>query len=99
MVVTGPLPRVTSQFKFVITAVDYLTKWVEVASLAKITEQRISKFIWKNMICKYGVSYVIVMDNMKQFNNHRFSQERPQRKEVRAFVECRTFEETLPVSP
>ncbi|XP_030936116.1 uncharacterized protein LOC115961243 [Quercus lobata] len=57
----GPLPN-SSQ----------AAKWVEAEALATITEKNIRSFIWKNIICKYGIPKVLVSDNGKQFDNNAF---------------------------
>ena len=37
-----------------------------------ITEAKVTKFVWKIIIYKFGVSYVIISDNGKQFDNPKF---------------------------
>ena len=49
--IMGPLPRGKKQVKFLIIAIDYLTKWVEAEPLAIITEAKIQHFVWKNLVC------------------------------------------------
>ena len=68
----GPLPPARSQLRFAIVAVDYFTKWAEAEPLATITEAKTTNFIWKNIICRFGVPHAIVSDNGKQFDNARF---------------------------
>ncbi|XP_058078138.1 uncharacterized protein LOC131226529 [Magnolia sinica] len=60
------------QTKYVIVAVDYFTKWAEAEPIAKITEQRIKDFVWKNVIYWFSILHTIVFDNEKQFDNDRF---------------------------
>ena len=60
------------QTKFAVVAVDYFTKWSEAEPLAQITEQKTNGFIWKSIICRFGIPQAIVTDNMKQFDNPRF---------------------------
>ena len=43
--------------------IDYFTKWVEAEPLAKITQQNVKNFIWKSIVCRFGVSRVLVSDN------------------------------------
>ncbi|XP_057975986.1 uncharacterized protein LOC131163413 [Malania oleifera] len=45
MDILGPLPLTASQRKFLVVAIDYFTKWVEVEPLATITEQNITHFV------------------------------------------------------
>jgi ribonuclease HI len=67
----GPLPRGKGNSSFAIVAIDYFTKWVEAEPLAKITEANTSKFLWKNIICRFGIPHSIVTDNGKQFDNKK----------------------------
>ena len=52
-----------------VVAVDYFTKWAEVERLAKITNAKVKDFIWKNLVCRFGIPHAIVSDNVKQFDN------------------------------
>lgn len=55
-------------------AVDYITKWAEVEPLAKITEGKLKHFVWKLIICKFGIPHTIVSNNGRQFDNSRFKE-------------------------
>ena len=61
--ILGPLPMGTRQMKFLVVGIDYFTKWVETKPLAKITEQNVRKFIWKNIIYHFEITRVLVLDN------------------------------------
>ena len=67
--IVGPLPQGKGQVKFLLVAIDYFTKWVEAETLAKITEARIRSFVWKNIICRFGIPRTITTDNGRQFNS------------------------------
>ena len=67
----GPLPTARAQARFAIVAIDYFTKWVEAEPLAKITETNCTSFIFKNIICRFGLPHSIVTDNGRQFDNLR----------------------------
>ena len=45
---------------------------MEAEPLATITEKSIRTFVWKNIICRYGIPRVLVSDNGKQFDNSAF---------------------------
>ena len=68
----GPFPLGKKQLKFLIIAVDYFTKWVEVEPITTITEAKMTSFVWKNIICKFRVPRVIISDIGKQFDNPKF---------------------------
>ncbi|RDX61476.1 Tf2-11, partial [Mucuna pruriens] len=48
-------------------AVDYFTKWIEAEPMATITAERVKRFIWKKIICRFGLPAKIVSDNDTQF--------------------------------
>ena len=70
--IVGPLSQGKGQVKFLLVAIDYFTKWVEVEALATITKARIQSFVWKNIICRFGIPLTIILDNGQQFNNQAF---------------------------
>ena len=51
-----------------IVAIDYFTKWVEAESLVTITSKKVEKFIWQNMITRFGLPRVLIIDNGTQFD-------------------------------
>ena len=67
-----PFPITIRQLKFLIVGIDYFTKWVEAEALATITEKNVRRFVWRNIICRYGILRVLVSDNEKQFDNDSF---------------------------
>ena len=66
------LPIGKGQCKFIIVVVDYFTKWAEAEPLATITEQKICNFVWRAIICRFGIPRALVSDNGKQFDNAKF---------------------------
>ena len=63
--IMGPFPTTLRQLKFLVVDIDYFTKWVEAEPLATITEKSIHTFVWRNIICRYGIPRVLVSDNGK----------------------------------
>ncbi|XP_059668819.1 uncharacterized protein LOC132313899 [Cornus florida] len=63
MDVVGPLPTAKLQNKYVLLATDYFTKWVEVEPYPSVTQTQVRRFIWNNIIYRFGVPRSIVMDN------------------------------------
>ena len=70
--ILGPFPVGTRQMKFLVVGIDYFTKWVEAEPLARITQQNVKSFVWKNIVCKFGVPKVLVSDHGRQFDNITF---------------------------
>ena len=68
----GPFPIAVRQLKFLIVGIDYFTKWVEAETLVTIIEKNVRSFIWRHIICRYGIPRVLVSDNRKQFDNDSF---------------------------
>ena len=60
-------------YKFLITATDYFTKWVEAEPLITIEDKDVKKFVWKNVITRFGFPYAIISDNGAQFVGELFS--------------------------
>ena len=58
--------------KFLVVSIDYFIKWVEAEPLASITQQNVKNFVWKNIVCRFGVPKVLVSDHGRQFDNTLF---------------------------
>ena len=71
--IMGPFLIATRQLKFLVVGIDYFTKWVEAEALATIMEKNVRSFVWRNIVCRYGIPRVLVSDNRKQFDNDSFS--------------------------
>ena len=64
--------RATGNCRFVLVAVDYFTKWAEAEALANIRDTDVKKFVWKNIVTRFGVPNSLVTDNGLQFNSNAF---------------------------
>ncbi|GKB38304.1 reverse transcriptase domain-containing protein [Tanacetum coccineum] len=72
MDVLGPLPEASGKIRFVIIAMDYFTKWIKAKPLAKTTRKEVKKFVWDNIVCRYGLPKIIVTDNGTNFIHDPF---------------------------
>ncbi|GJQ94086.1 reverse transcriptase domain-containing protein [Tanacetum coccineum] len=70
--IAGPFPEGPDKVKFLIVAVDYFTKWIEAKPVATITGNQVKKFVWDNIVCRFGLPCEIVSDNGKQFRDNPF---------------------------
>ena len=70
--IVSPLPIGKGQLKFLLVAIDYFIKLVKAEALATITKAKILNFVWKNVICKFGIPMMIISDNGRQFDNQGF---------------------------
>jgi len=67
MDIVGPLPQAKGQVKFLLILTDYFTKWVEAGAFKQVREKEVRYFIWRNIICRFGVPKEIVSENGPQF--------------------------------
>ena len=58
--------------KFLFVCTDYFTKWVEAEPLANIRNVDVKRFIWKNIVTRFGVPNVLILDNGLQFDSKAF---------------------------
>ncbi|GJT63149.1 reverse transcriptase domain-containing protein [Tanacetum coccineum] len=72
MDVLGPLPEALGKLRFVIVAVNYFTKWMEAKPLAKTTWKKVKKFVWDNIVYRYGLPKIIITDNGTNFIHDPF---------------------------
>nr|CAH66249.1 OSIGBa0101A01.5 [Oryza sativa] len=70
--IIGPFPVARNGYKFVIVAVEYFSRWIEAEPLGAITSATVQKFVWKNIICRFGVPKEFITDNGKQFDSEKF---------------------------
>ena len=67
--IIGPFPAARGNLRFAFVAIEYFSRWVEAEPVAKITAVAAQRFVWKNIVCRYGVPRDIVTDNGTQFDS------------------------------
>ena len=70
--IVGPLPRAPGNKRFLIAATDYFTKWVEAEPLSNIRDVDTKRFLWKNIITRFGIPWAAISDNGTQFESKLF---------------------------
>ncbi|GJV68887.1 reverse transcriptase domain-containing protein [Tanacetum coccineum] len=70
--IAGPFLEGPGKVKFLIVAIDYFTKWIKGKPVATIIGNQIKKFMWDNIVCKFGLPGEIISDNGKQFRDNPF---------------------------
>ncbi|XP_055822058.1 uncharacterized protein LOC129890547 [Solanum dulcamara] len=71
MDIIGPIePSASNGYRFILVAIDYFTKWVEVALYKSVTKKLVAEFIHNNLICRFGISNSIITDNGANLNSH-----------------------------
>nr|GFD20266.1 reverse transcriptase domain-containing protein [Tanacetum cinerariifolium] len=61
--IAGPFPEGPGKVKSLIVAMDYFTKWIEAKAVATITGGQVNKFVWDNIVCRFGIPGEIISDN------------------------------------
>jgi len=67
MDIIGPFSPGKGQCKFLLVRIDYFSKWIKVEPLATITTRNVQNFVWRNIVCRFGIPHVIITDNGRQF--------------------------------
>ncbi|GKB81784.1 reverse transcriptase domain-containing protein, partial [Tanacetum coccineum] len=70
--IAGSFPEGPGKVKFFIVAMHYFTKWIEAKAVSTITGNQVKKFVWDNIVCRFGLPGEIVSDNGKQFSDNPF---------------------------
>nr|GEU72750.1 reverse transcriptase domain-containing protein [Tanacetum cinerariifolium] len=70
--IAGPFLEGPGKIKFLIVAMDYFTKWIAVKAVTTITDRQVKKFVWDNIVCRFGIPGEIISDNGKQFSDNPF---------------------------
>ena len=72
MDIVGPFPKAAWNKKYLLVGTDYFTKWVEAEPLANIRDMDVKRFVWKNIVTRFGIPYSLISDNGLQFNSKTF---------------------------
>nr|GEX25857.1 reverse transcriptase domain-containing protein [Tanacetum cinerariifolium] len=70
--IDGHFPEGPGKVKFLIVAMDYFTKWIEAKAVATITGGQVKKFVWDNIVCRFGLPGKKVSNNDNQFSDNPF---------------------------
>ncbi|RVW60680.1 Gag-Pol polyprotein [Vitis vinifera] len=69
---SGTPPSCTCPKEILLVATDYFSKWVEAEAYASIKDKDVTKFVWKNIVCRFGIPQTIIVDNGPQFDSIAF---------------------------
>ena len=70
--IVGPFPKAVGNKKYLLVGIDYFTKWVETEPLTNIRDVDAKKFLWKNIVTRFGVPNTLISDNGLQFDSKSF---------------------------
>ena len=65
-------PKAAGNKKYLLVSTDYFTKWVEAELLANIRDMDAKKFVWKDVVTRFGVPHSLISDNGHQFDSKSF---------------------------
>ena len=72
--IVGPFPKTLGNKKYLLVSTDYFTKWVEAEHLANIRDVDVKKFVWRNIVTRFGTPHTLISDNGLQFDSKAFRQ-------------------------
>jgi len=67
-----PFPKAAGNRRYLLVGIDYFTKWVETEPLANIRDIDAKRFVWKNIVTRFGILYTLILDNVLQFDSKAF---------------------------
>ena len=70
--IVGPFPKAAGNKRYLPVGTDYFTKWVEAKPLANIKDADAKRFVWRNIVTRFGVPRVLISDNGLQFDSKAF---------------------------
>jgi Integrase zinc binding domain/Integrase core domain len=65
----GPLEESTQRNRYIITAMDYFTRWPEARAVPYANAETAARFIYEEIICRHGIVNVIHTDQGTHFVN------------------------------
>src|ERR1051325_4524086 len=72
--IKGPLSITTKGNRYIIVAMDYLTKWPEAKAIPNMKATTVAEFIYKEIICRHGVPEEILSDRGTSFINETINE-------------------------
>ncbi|XP_074374603.1 uncharacterized protein LOC141715014 [Apium graveolens] len=64
--IMGPFPQEKGDLRYILVAIDYMTKWAEAKAMRTINQQDCIKFM-DTIIMRFGISVILVSNNGPQF--------------------------------
>ena len=70
--IVGPFPKAAENKRYLLISSDYFTKWVEIELLANIRDMDTKRFVWKNIVTRFGIPCTLISDDSFQFDSKAF---------------------------
>ena len=72
--IIGEWPQSPGGKRYVLMATNYFTKWVTAEAYTTVNQSDSISFVWKHLICQFGVPRELVADNGTQFQNNKLKE-------------------------
>ena len=70
--IVGPFPKAAGNKRYLLVGTDYFTKWVEAEPLSNIRDVDAKRFVWRNIVTRFGVPQTLISDNGLQCDSKAF---------------------------
>jgi len=67
-------PHSPIQHRYIITSMDYFTRWVEEVPLRQVNKNHVIEFLEQNIIIRFGIPSSLVFDNASYFSSYDLNQ-------------------------
>ena len=65
--IVGPLPETKKGNRYIVVAMDYLTKWPEARAIPDQKAESVAAFFYEDIVCRHGCPKELVSDNGSAF--------------------------------
>ena len=73
--IVGPItPASSQQHKYILTATDYFTRWVEAIPLRLVNSEQVISFLDSFIITRFGVPESLIFDNATYFSSVKLTE-------------------------
>ena len=70
--IVGPFPKVVGNKRWLLVGTDYFIKCVETEPLVNVRDMDAKRFVWKNIVTRFGIPHTLISDNGLQFDSKTF---------------------------
>jgi len=67
----SPSPKQQNR-RWLLVGTDYFTKWVETEPLENMRDVDARRFVWKNIVTRFGIPHTFISNNGLQFDSKTF---------------------------
>eukprot|EP01088_Endostelium_zonatum_P003701 TRINITY_DN1489_c0_g1_i1.p1 TRINITY_DN1489_c0_g1~~TRINITY_DN1489_c0_g1_i1.p1 ORF type:complete len:1387 (-),score=354.22 TRINITY_DN1489_c0_g1_i1:3213-7373(-) len=74
MDIVGPMTETKNGNKYIVTFMDYFSRWPEAIAMKEVTTENIAQVYLDKIICRYGCPRILLTDRGSQFTSKLFNQ-------------------------